>query len=202
MSAVPHQPKSTNGFAIASLILGLLGGIPLALVFGFVALSQIKARGQGGRGLAIAGIALAGAWALLVVIGVVLALTQSADRNSSGTIRKAGDVSTSSLRVGDCIKSLSTGDRYQSVPGVPCSQLHSGEVYAVFALAGSDYPGDTETLRMGDDGCAKRIPALTGGADDVTLLRPTRQSWESADDRQIICVAIFNPKRVGSATTP
>jgi hypothetical protein len=185
------------------LIVGLLGGIPLALVFGFVALRQIKARGQGGRGIAIAGIVLAGAWALLVVVGIVLALTQSADRDSTGAIRKAGDVSTNSLRVGDCIESLSAGtDCYLSVPGVPCRQPHAGEVYATFNLAGSDYPGDTKVHGLGDDGCAKRISALTGGADNVILLRPTRQSWDSRDDRQIVCVAIFNPKRVGSATTP
>lgn len=202
MSATPHQPKSTNGFAIASLILGLLGGIPLALVFGFVALSQIKSRGQGGRGMAIAGIVLAGAWALFVAVAVVLALTLSADRDSTGTIREAGDVSTDSLRVGDCIKSLSNDDRYLSVPGVPCGEPHSAEVYAVFELSGSDYPGDAEVLRRGDDGCAERVPALKGGADDVTILTPTRQSWDSLDDRQMICVAIFKPKRVGSATTP
>lgn len=62
----PTKPAATSGKAIASLVLGLVsfcipivGGL-LAIVFGALALGQIKrGRGQvGGRGLAIAGLAL------------------------------------------------------------------------------------------------------------------------------------------------
>ncbi len=53
----------TNGFAIASLVCGIIGmgvGSILALVFGYVAKRQIdESNGmEGGRGLAIAGIVL------------------------------------------------------------------------------------------------------------------------------------------------
>lgn len=58
------RPQTTNGFAVASLVLGIvwfwgLGSI-LALVLGYVAKSQIdQSRGaEGGRGMAIAGIVL------------------------------------------------------------------------------------------------------------------------------------------------
>jgi hypothetical protein len=57
-------PKSTNGLAIASMVLGILWvywiGSILALIFGYVAKGQINASGgqQGGRGMAIAGIVL------------------------------------------------------------------------------------------------------------------------------------------------
>ena len=70
MSDLPPSPgpttRRTNGLAVASLILGIVGlliqffGIVniLAIVFGFVAKGQID-RGQGeGRGMAIAGIVL------------------------------------------------------------------------------------------------------------------------------------------------
>lgn len=56
--------QSTNGFAIASLVLGILWlywlGSILALIFGYVAKSQIDQSGgrQSGRGMAIAGIVL------------------------------------------------------------------------------------------------------------------------------------------------
>jgi len=61
-----YRPASTNGFAIAALILGLVGWVPwgigslLAVVFGFVGRNQIRtSQGrQGGEGLAIAGIVL------------------------------------------------------------------------------------------------------------------------------------------------
>ncbi len=51
-----------NGMAIASMVLGILWiewiGSILALVFGYVALSQIKTRNERGRGMAIAGVVL------------------------------------------------------------------------------------------------------------------------------------------------
>lgn len=58
------QQQGTNGFGVASLVLGILWifwlGSALALVFGYIALGQIKKSGnrQGGKGLAIAGIVL------------------------------------------------------------------------------------------------------------------------------------------------
>jgi Domain of unknown function (DUF4190)/Domain of unknown function (DUF1707) len=52
----------TNGFAIASLVVGILWmwwiGSVLAVVFGHVALKQIARTGQSGRGMAIAGLVL------------------------------------------------------------------------------------------------------------------------------------------------
>jgi hypothetical protein len=60
----PHYAPSVNGFAIASLVLGivwLMGiGSILALVFGYVGKSQIDASGgrETGQGFAIAGIVL------------------------------------------------------------------------------------------------------------------------------------------------
>lgn len=65
----------TNGFAVASLVLGIvwlcgLGSI-LALIFGLVALSQIEQRRQSGRGMAIAGIVLGAIGVALLVIGII-----------------------------------------------------------------------------------------------------------------------------------
>jgi hypothetical protein len=85
-----YPSQQTNGLAVASLvtsIAGVLLGIPLAIfcyigwvipvagaVMGGIALNQIKQRGQQGRGLAIAGIAIgAGTAALLVLVMVIVA---------------------------------------------------------------------------------------------------------------------------------
>lgn len=78
----PPQETKTNGFSIASLVLGIiwiywLGSI-LAVIFGHVALSQIKkANGrQTGRGMAIAGLVLGYigvATLILFVIFIILA---------------------------------------------------------------------------------------------------------------------------------
>lgn len=50
-------PGGTNSMAIVALIMGLTVA-PLGIVFGHIGLSQIKRTGEGGRGLAIAGLIL------------------------------------------------------------------------------------------------------------------------------------------------
>ena len=75
--------RSTNGLAIASMVLGIIWiywlGSLLAVVFGHVALNQIKRNPlQDGRGMAIAGLVLGyvGLVVLaLVVLGVMAART-------------------------------------------------------------------------------------------------------------------------------
>jgi hypothetical protein len=75
----PQAARSTNGLAIASMVLGILWlywlGSILALVFGYIALRQIKQRHQAGRGMAIAGTVLGWcgvAFLVLAVIGAVV----------------------------------------------------------------------------------------------------------------------------------
>ena len=80
-------PKSVNGMAVASMVLGILWiywvGSILALVFGYIARKQIdKSSGtQSGRGMAIAGIVLGwvgiGTLAFFVVVAIISAATNS-----------------------------------------------------------------------------------------------------------------------------
>jgi hypothetical protein len=67
-------PASGNGAAIASLICGIVGCIPLinlvAIILGFIGLGKSKQPGAGGKGLAIAGIVLGLIW-LFVHVGLV-----------------------------------------------------------------------------------------------------------------------------------
>jgi hypothetical protein len=73
------QSQSTNGFAIASMVLGILWiewvGSILAVIFGAIALRQIRARPAGGYGMAVAGLVLGiigiCTLALIIVLAVV-----------------------------------------------------------------------------------------------------------------------------------
>jgi hypothetical protein len=72
-------PRNTNGFAIASLVVSIVvGWLPylgaiVAIGFGIIGLRQTRARHEGGRGLAIAGIVIGAVgillWTALIVAG-------------------------------------------------------------------------------------------------------------------------------------
>ena len=62
-SSAPVSPP-TNGMATASLVCGLIGFVAcgltsvLAIIFGHIAHSQIRRTGEGGHGMAVAGLIL------------------------------------------------------------------------------------------------------------------------------------------------
>lgn len=79
---VEATPK-TNVMAIVALVTGILGIPTLGIIFGHIALSQIKTTNESGRGLAIAGLVLGylvvAVYALLVVmVGIASVATRTA----------------------------------------------------------------------------------------------------------------------------
>jgi hypothetical protein len=88
--APPAMPASgTSGLAIAGFVLGLLGfGVItaiLGIVFGAVSLSRIRTTGEGGKGLAIAGIVLGSCWLALFVILFIIGAVVGATSGPSTT---------------------------------------------------------------------------------------------------------------------
>ncbi|MEW9531455.1 DUF4190 domain-containing protein [Microbispora sp. NPDC049125] len=74
----PPQAPGTNGMAITSLIMGIVGLVVcgftavLGVILGHVAISQIKRTGEQGHGMAVAGLIVSyiaiAAWILLAVV--------------------------------------------------------------------------------------------------------------------------------------
>ena len=83
----PAAGTSTNGLAIASLVLGIIWlywlGSVLALIFGLIARKQIKQNNQTGIGMATAGIVLGavGLVTLLVFVIILIAAVHSSGSN-------------------------------------------------------------------------------------------------------------------------
>ena len=80
-------PRRTNGLAIASLILGIVWiywiGSVLAIIFGHVALGQVKRdQSQDGKGMAIAGLVLGYIGAFFLVLVIVVSATASSGSGS------------------------------------------------------------------------------------------------------------------------
>jgi hypothetical protein len=64
----------TNGMAIAALVAALLFA-PLGIIFGHIARSQIKRTGEGGRGLATAGLILGYLFTIIPIVIVVIVVS-------------------------------------------------------------------------------------------------------------------------------
>lgn len=73
----------TNTLAIVALVLGIL--VPLGgVIVGPIALGQIKRTGEGGRGLALAGIIIGAVLILLYIIIIIVTVAASAALVNSG----------------------------------------------------------------------------------------------------------------------
>lgn len=208
----PAPREDTNPFAIAAIataLVGLLcGGSVLGLVFGIVALKQIRRTGQRGRVMAVNGVVIG---ALQVVAGLAFIAwglsTELRDddlRNDSGEITEAGDVALDELRAGDCLNGLNIDEPelISELPAVPCAQPHQGEVIAIIDLPDGDWPGQETIAEQAGQGCDGRIATFALANGDpfvgVRVIPPTRLTWQDGD-RRVICLAYhLDGERAGS----
>jgi hypothetical protein len=202
--APPPPPRKTSGFAIASLVFGILGGVLFSVIFGIVALRRIRRRNLKGRGLAIAGLVLSGLWVLLIVVVLAVGALTDAERDSSGRVQETGSESVFDLREGDCVNDLEEGEDELTVEVTPCAEPHDGEVLLGFQLPDGDYPGTDAVFRVADRRCGRALDALASSAPAGTnpfYFYPTEDSW-SLDDREIMCLATFSQPERGSLAGP
>jgi hypothetical protein len=227
----PAQAPGVNGFAIASLILAICGclGISLILsvVFGIMALSQIKKRGQRGKGLAIAGLSAAGVWIVVYAIVAVLLVFSATSKNSSrdvalpgvsggvtaspstspsastGTSADSKLVALNDLRVGDCLQEIGEGKSVSKLPVVACTAPHAAEVVGRFNLPAGKYPGTAVVDERAGTGCTDRLKAYAPAASknpkvDLFYFSPLEEEWTKSDGRSVICMAVQSPPTTGS----
>ncbi|MFZ0833396.1 MAG: septum formation family protein [Mycobacterium sp.] len=187
----PPRPK-TNGFAIASLILGIIGAVLLSVIFGVIALNQTKGGRQGGRGMAIAGLIISGAW-VFVIAAIVIAVM----------VFDNGSVQATNIKTGDCIADApADGANVLRLPKVSCDEPHEGEVYAMIRVSGDNFPGQAAMQNDYEQRC---VSALNAYAPDAAndrgisnfLLYPSQETWDRGD-RDVACIAITRDKRTGS----
>ena len=105
-----------DGFAIAALVLGILGGSILALIFSVVALSRIKKRRTRGKGMAIAGLVLGilgTIFWVLFIIGVVVSINNTNKISYNDGWNAAKEFYDANYSRGDC----TTAHNVSWIPG-------------------------------------------------------------------------------------
>jgi hypothetical protein len=175
-------PKAgTNGWAVASFVLGVCGGLVLGVVFGIRALIQIGETRQKGKSLAIAGIALSVAWIAALVVAI-LSDHSGANRAADGTVTQQGTVLVLDLHVGDCAQDPGTG-RLTVVTVVPCDQPHTAQVVARADIADDAYPGDSTAAADAGTACADAVKVTVDQAKvtdtmELVAAHPDAGAWD------------------------
>jgi hypothetical protein len=181
----PRTPR-TSVLAVITLAFGILILIPFALIFGVLALARIRKTGARGKGMAVAGLVIAGAW---IVVGASLAVVAIlAHRAQHASIAAPRQPAIFSLRTGQCLNSQPNGSAGQLIP---CAQSHDAEVFAVFQLPGNTWPGDIAAQHQADQGCLTRLtgyvnPQIASTTLTESYVYPGRQAW-AAGQRNVVC---------------
>jgi hypothetical protein len=206
----------TNGFAVASFVLGLLGfGIVLSYIFGVVALRQIPERQQRGKGLAIAGLILSGLWTLLLAAAVFVNATAAPPKrpiaagtppaspaaspttSAGGGTGGPGTTNVFSLRTAQCFQNPPADQTLLGITYVtvtPCTVPHNAQVFVEFNVTGTSYPAIAVLRREADLGCHRRIARTLVKAkitSTMTLryLYPLASAW-AGGHRAITCLIV------------
>jgi hypothetical protein len=97
--------------------------------------------------------------------------------------------------VGTCLAfPADVGAEISSFPAVDCAASHTHEVFAVVTSAESNYPGFEALEAEAQVACLAEFEPYVGvNPFDSELfyewIVPTLDSWDRADDREIVCVA-------------
>ncbi|MEV6395219.1 DUF4190 domain-containing protein [Streptomyces sp. NPDC051907] len=215
------KPPPVNGLSIASLVVGIVCCVPpLGLVFGLIALGQIKRKGQRGTGMAIAGSILSAISTVLVVTSIATGWAGDAwDGFRKGMDDASRSRSTLDLRTGDCFRV--PGEELEAdterVTIVDCELRHDAEVTGGFSLGESesefdsgsgsgfqDWPGEAAVEPIAEERCQKINDRYTGSASDLPAgaqlyyYMPSARSWRLGDETVTCAIADPDGRLKGS----
>jgi hypothetical protein len=136
-------------------------------------------------------------------------------RDAAGAVVEAGEVGVFQLQVGDCVllpeataePSIDRPDgtapppapgRAETLVAVPCAEPHTGEVVLVdqgFFDGSENFPGEAAAFESAAEACIEALEEYTRevygfGPLDYFSLVPTEESWETVDDRELVCIGL------------
>ena len=153
--------------------------------------------------LAVAGIIL-GVIALVGVAAGVLAVITHGFRPKTVVTVTYRPPAVFGLRPGQCVD---TGSSALKVTVLSCARPHDAEVFAVYSLPATAWPGASTVEADAGDGCASRLggyidPQLAGASLTQEFVYPDKGAWQ-AGERTVVCeVSSDNGQLTGSVRAP
>jgi hypothetical protein len=178
----PAHRAPVDGFAVATLISGILAVVPVTVILGPVALSRVARTRARGRALAITGLALAGLW---IVAGAMVVAAVITHRPAPEPVTLP---QVFSLHTGQCLNSGADG--ISGLQVLDCGQPHTGEVFATIRVAGHRYPGAATLRQEAGQGCGSRLSGYLNPQLSSTLTEayvyPDAGAW-AAGEQTVVC---------------
>jgi len=178
----PGPPADgTNGQAIAAFVLGLLAIAPVSVVLGIVALVRIGRTRQRGKGLAIAGLVLSGAWCAVAVAAIMLGAVYVSS-HPDALSPSPGMRLVSELSPGTCFDVTPDQAVTNWVTVVSCIQPHDRQLYDKIDFHGA-YPGQAESRDQSQAACVRALgtafidPLGIEGAARLFFYAPAQSSY-------------------------
>lgn len=119
------------------------------------------------------------------------------ERGDDGQVTETTEgVSVLDLQQGDCTSQLGESEMTE-IDLIPCEEPHSNEIYHAYDLPEGDFPGADEVDAQAVEACKTEFETFIGltydeSALEVNYLVPTQESWESDDDRTVLCF-VYDP---------
>ncbi|TCK22832.1 DUF4333 domain-containing protein [Pseudonocardia endophytica] len=175
-------PRRTNVLAIVSLVLAFLLA-PIGLILGIVALVQIRKRGEGGTGLAVAGIVIGGLGTLIVAGIVAIALLATPTLNTDQIETRIA--STTQTETGTATSAVTCPDSVDVQVGgtFTCTAVVEGQNLP-FTVTQKDDQGNVDFQSNGWAATVKAEKALTDAA--TKNFPDTRWTATCADGKAVV----------------
>ncbi len=116
------------------------------------------------------------------------------------------EIAVFKIKMGDCLNGDAGSGEVDSMKRVDCSEPHLYEAYHMESMPDGDFPGEKTVSDLGESVCKANFEAFIGKSFDeseltLTSLYPTDQSWNSKNDRELVCLITTqdDSKRSGSA---
>jgi len=134
-------------------------------------------------------------WIPAVTIALAVGYFTTARRGEDGSLSTGGTLSVTDLQVGDCF-STDGATEIADVDGVPCTEPHTFEVFAVHTYDGPLPMTDASSEAVFRDLCEREFEAYVGApyatsAIYGSMISPSEESYRGGD-REYVCV-LFEP---------